>query len=135
MKLPDQPAGEGPYHGGPERPGRLVLCCSDAQGAEDDCGSAGPSGEAEPRTRRTAYRRSTVRVRQFLGDGLVEGRRGARARISPFRMFMTAVIFASSINIGIEIQCGISGAGDCEKIAGIMEFVFLGIFLLEPAAH
>jgi hypothetical protein len=44
---------------------------------------------------------------------------------------MSVVILASSINVGVEIECSAQDAGDCTNIAGTMEYVFCTIFVIE----
>ncbi|CAK0906050.1 unnamed protein product, partial [Prorocentrum cordatum] len=46
---------------------------------------------------------------------------------------MAAVIFSSSINVGLEIECEMEGAERCTDITKILEHVFCVIFVLELA--
>jgi hypothetical protein len=58
-----------------------------------------------------------------------------RSHGSFFSVLMAAVIVASSINVGLEIECDVKGAEDCKAIANILEHVFCVIFVIELLAR
>ncbi|CAK0844959.1 unnamed protein product [Prorocentrum cordatum] len=54
---------------------------------------------------------------------------------SSFSVAMSAIILASAVNVGLQIECEAQGADECGNVSSKMEYVFCAIFVGEIAVR